>query len=65
MNTQVFVNEIRGNHPYMFRSGQWASLVARMIYNERICYHVRFEDGVEDWWPVSDPEASYQFRYRP
>ena len=57
---------IRGRHPYVFRSGQWARIsglelaLAEKPY-PRPCYRVRFEDGVEDVWPVYDLDAYYEF----
>lgn len=61
--------EIRGTHPYIFRSGQWAELIGIEPYvpddgsnKERNCYRVKFPDGFEDWWPITDPIAGYEFR---
>ena len=54
---------IRGTHPYIFRSGEWASLVGVMNDPEtgRPCYAVVFDDDAADWWPVDDPAAGYEF----
>ena len=58
------VQEIRGTHPYAFRSGQWARLTGTMEDPEtgRVCYAVVFPDGAADWWPVEDAVAGYEFR---
>lgn len=54
---------IRGTHPYVFRSGEWAELVGTMDDPEtdRRSYAVKFDDGAVDWWPVSDEAAGYEF----
>ncbi len=54
---------IRGTHPYVFRSGQWARLVGTVDDPEtgRRCYSVMFADGATDWWPVEDDAAGYEF----
>jgi hypothetical protein len=54
---------IRGTHPYVFRSGQWAELVGTQDDPEsgRRCYAVKFPDGEVDWWPVEDEAAGYEF----
>lgn len=56
---------IRGTHPYVFRSGQWARIVGTMDdpENGRRSYAVEFPDGATDWWPVEDASAGYEFRY--
>lgn len=42
--------EIRGTHPYVFRSGKWAKLVGTMDDPEtgRRSYAVEFPDGATD-----------------
>jgi hypothetical protein len=54
---------IRGTHPYVFRSGEWARLVGTVDDpgTGRRCYSVRFDDGATDWWPVGDEAAGYEF----
>lgn len=54
---------IRGTHPYVFRSGQWAELIGTMDDPEsgRRQYAVKFPDGATDWWPVNDKAAGYEF----
>jgi hypothetical protein len=53
---------IRGTHPYVFRSGQWARLTGTVDDPEtgRRCYSVVFEDGATDFWPVDDTAAGYE-----
>lgn len=53
---------IRGTHPYVFRSGKWATLINIVIYNNRECYHVIFPDDREDYWVVADTMAGYEFK---
>jgi hypothetical protein len=55
------VEHIRGTHPYMFRSGEWARLLTTVESHGRDCYLVEFPDGATDWWPVGDEEAGYEF----
>ena len=60
----VTATRIRGTHPYVFRSGQWARLAGTVDDPEtgRRCYSVEFgEDGATDWWPVDDKAAGYEF----
>lgn len=54
---------IRGTHPYVFRSGEWAQLVGTQDDPEtgRRNYAVKFPDGAVDWWPVDDKAAGYEF----
>jgi hypothetical protein len=52
---------IRATHPYGFRSGEWAVLVAVVPTEARDCYLVEFPDGVTDFWPVHDPSDPYEF----
>lgn len=56
-------DSIRGTHPYIFRSGEWAELIGTMDDPEtgRRCYAVKFPDGATDWWPVDDTAAGYEF----
>ena len=52
---------IRGMHPYHFRSEEWAEIVGVIMARCRPCYHVRFKDGKEDYWPMDDPANKYEF----
>lgn len=54
--------EIRGLHPYVFRSGQWGVIRDIVIVKDRRCYMVQFPDTMVDFWPVEDPTAEYEFR---
>ena len=58
------MKQIRGTHPYVFRSGKWATLAGTMDDPEtgRRSYAVIFPDGAADWWPVDDTAAGYEFR---
>lgn len=58
--------QIRSLHPYCFRAGEWASIVGMVNVTpdaegaeERLCWHVGFDDGVYDHWAVSE---QYEFR---
>jgi len=52
---------IRTNHPYGYRSGQWAELLTTApAPNKRDCYVVRFPDGATDFWVVDDPDGQYE-----
>lgn len=55
--------EIRTNHHYGFRCGQWAKLLTTAPDPEdRDCYIVEFPDGKTDWWVVDDPDGQYEIR---
>jgi hypothetical protein len=57
------VKQIRGIHPYTFRSGEWAELKeVASGFNRRDCYLVEFSDGIQDFWVVDDPNEPYEFR---
>jgi hypothetical protein len=63
VSTEATPARIRGTHPYVFRSGQWARLVGTVDDPEtgRCCYSVVFEeDGATDFWPVDDTAAGYE-----
>lgn len=54
---------IRGNHPYHFRSGQWAHLFSVQHDSEgRDLWCVEFPDGKTDVWPSWDTQADYDVR---
>lgn len=57
---------IRGRHPYVYRSGTWAVLrgiisLPGFPEGNRLCWIVEFSDGEDDWWPVNDRLAGYEF----
>lgn len=61
---------IRGTHPHMFRSGQWAIILDKVIVApkpgnesspERFAWLIQFPDGVTDHWPTNDPAAGYEY----
>jgi hypothetical protein len=57
--------EVRSEHPYAFRSGEWAlvtKLVRVSVLGDLMCWEVKFPDGVEDLWAVEDKMADYEFR---
>lgn len=65
--------EIRDNHPYGYRSGEWAQLIGKYTLKRqpvstdaspelRECYVLVFPDGVSDLWPVNDSGYDYEFR---
>src|SRR5258705_11818014 len=56
------MREIRANHPWSFRSGEWAKIVDCRIMNNRACFHVRFQDGAEDDWVCFNAASPYEFR---
>ncbi len=56
MNQKAF---LVGTHMYSFRAGKPAEIIGVQFVtpvNEepRPCYHLRFEDGKEDFTPISD-----------
>ncbi|WP_104086548.1 hypothetical protein [Arthrobacter sp. GMC3] len=59
--------EIRSQHPYAYRSGQWALITgtAKICAHEnqtRGCYQLRWPDGATDDWAIEDPAADYEYR---
>lgn len=54
---------IRGNHPYHYRSGEWAHLFS-IQHNEdgKDIWIVEFPDGATDAWPAWDRVAQYEVR---
>jgi hypothetical protein len=61
---------VRSNHPNAYRSGQWASVEMVLYMHERHgkyprpgrpIMQVKWIDGTEDWWPLIDPAADYEF----
>lgn len=53
--------KIRGTHPYTFRCGEWANIIAVKIgtpgaLESRPCFIIEFEDGEIDSIPVYDQE---------
>lgn len=50
-------------HPYGFRSGQWAEIVADDTRESdgRPTWLVTFPDGVSDTWVADDPQGQYEF----
>jgi hypothetical protein len=47
--TKIASNNVDG-----FRYGTWGDLIGVSICNNRPCFHVKFHDGVEDYWPCID-----------
>ncbi len=58
--------EVRGLHPYVYRSGEWARIVMPCVSERgRDCWLVEFDDGATDVWVQDDSVARYEFRTRP
>jgi hypothetical protein len=60
--TGVVGQQIKGTHPYTFRTGEWAVIRSVVPGSDRNCYLVEFEDGATDFWPVDDSVEPYEFR---
>ena len=48
-----------GTHRHSFRPGKPAEIIGVVFVNPpddtpRACFHVRYEDGAEDWNPICD-----------
>lgn len=54
--------KIRTNHHQGYRNGEWAGNRGIVPYEGRDCYWVVFDDGIEDFWPVDDPNGMYELR---
>jgi hypothetical protein len=54
---------IKSDNPYTFRPGRWARVIeyVKRRGDDRLCYLVRWNDGVTDYWPIFDNDAYYQF----
>lgn len=52
---------IRSTHPDGFRTGQWAVVVDVLDVMGRVCYQLRWPDGIGDAWPVEDPSDVREF----
>lgn len=55
---------VRHTHHYGFRSGEWAEILACVVHlpSGNPAYHVRFIDGVEDYFVIRDPTEPYEFK---
>lgn len=56
--------QIRSEHPYAYRSGQWARIVAVVPARGRKAWLLEWPDGATDTWAVLDPAAEYEFKVR-
>jgi hypothetical protein len=45
----------RGTHRYSFRSGEWGEVLGT-IYENRLCFLVRYPDGVFDYVAIVDTQ---------
>lgn len=56
--------QIRSDHPYSYRTGQWATIVDAAARKEdgRVLWSLLWPDGARDVWVVNDPTADYEFR---
>ncbi len=54
--------QIKSDHPYQFRTGQWACIDGVRFVNGRPCWHVFWPDHVMDLWVIHDPQANYEYR---
>jgi len=61
--------EMTHKHHYGFRSGEWGRIIDLEFVDPgdgpRLCYKVKYEDGVVDQCPVYDPADPYFFRRVP
>lgn len=62
MSTERIGHEIRSEHPYAYRTGQWARILSIVTISDRECYSLRWPDGATDEWAVDDRVAAYEFR---
>jgi len=56
---KVYQGLIRSNERGSFRCGEWAAIAGVVLVEPngkemRICYHVVFPDGANDYWCVHD-----------
>lgn len=52
---------IKSDHPYAFRSGQWATIVDAAEKDGRVLWSLLWADGARDVWAANDPTATYRF----
>lgn len=54
---------MRSSHPYAFRSGSWAEVIAVYTFRDRPNYVLVWpEDARADLWVCDDPVADYEFK---
>lgn len=60
---QVRCRMVRTMHPYGFRSGKWAEVIAsdQRESDGRPTWLVRFDDGMTDVWVADDEQGEYEF----
>jgi hypothetical protein len=52
---------IKSDHPYAYRSGQWATIVGATQTDDLILWSLLWPDGERDDWAVDDSAAYYEF----
>lgn len=57
---KVALVKVRFTNSYAFRSGEWADVIGIVLVRPenlepRLCYHLRFPDGVCDYSPINEP----------
>lgn len=53
---------IKSDHPYAYKTGQWATIVDAREGTDRNLWMLIWPDGKTDSWVVDDPTADYKFR---
>ena len=53
---------IRSSHPYAYRSGQWARIIAVVPALDRDAWLIEWPDKATDVWAINDPAAEYEFQ---
>lgn len=63
MSSAADATHVRGTHPYVFRSGEWAKIIAHDTRERdgRPTVLVEFLDGVTDTWVMDDEAAGWEF----
>lgn len=62
--------QIRARHPDAYHSGEWGVVYGMGMRipkggtpaDTRPCFYIEWPDHSEDFWPIYDPSARYQFR---
>lgn len=64
--TELIGQEIRGTHPYAYRSGEWAKIVdielTQVRGKTRWVWVMRWPDGAEDRSPIHNSGYDNEFR---
>jgi hypothetical protein len=53
-------HQIRSNQPYMYKSGEWGTIVTAARWSDRVVWAIVWPDGARDQWVVGNNTAQYE-----